>query len=79
VAEDPRRPAAKPEPGLDPSTMFHRLRHSLERVPDPPGRVGRPRRVLVHRVAADGVLDIVGPIPDALPRPVALPHFVPEG
>lgn len=79
AADDPRRPAAESEPGHDPSIKFHHLRPSRDRVPDPPGRVRDPRHVFVHREAADGVVDILGLIPDAIPRPVALPRFVPEG
>lgn len=78
VADDPRRSTARSEPGLDPSIKFYHLRLSRDRVPDPPGKVRNPRHVLVFREAADGVVNILGLIPDAIPRPVALPRFVPE-
>lgn len=39
--------------------LYH-VRHSRDRVPDPPGSVGDPRHYMVVRVGADGIVDILG-------------------
>lgn len=78
VADDPRRNGAKADPAADPAALFYHIRHSRDRVGDPPGRVGKPRHVLVYEPATDGAVDILGLIPDAIPPPLALPRFLPE-
>jgi hypothetical protein len=54
------------------------LRFSRQRVGNPQERVGIPRHILVYQVGADGVVDILGFIPDRMPAPMALRKFVPE-
>ena len=77
VADDPGRPGATAEPDIDPTARFYHLRLSRDRVGHPPGRVRTPRHILVYEVAADGVVDILGLIPDMIPAGIALPRFVP--
>ena len=71
-------PDAKSEPEIDQTTLFYHLRHSRERVGNPPGRVRKPRHVLVYEPAADEAVDILGLIPDRIPTAVALSRFIPE-
>jgi len=42
------------------------------RLPNPPGRVGEPRHVLIYEVAVDGLVDIIAIVPDPVPREVAI-------
>lgn len=77
VAENPRRHGARREPAVDPDALFYHLRHSSRRAADPHGRVATPRHILVYEVAADGVVDILGLIPDRMPPEIALPRFIP--
>jgi toxin ParE1/3/4 len=56
LAQDPRRPGAR----VVGSVLVYHLVHSRDRVPDPPGRVRRPRHLLVARPGTDGVLDVLG-------------------
>ncbi len=78
VADDHRRPGAQSEPQIDPRALFYHIRHSRARVDDPPGRVHRPRHILVYERAEDGVVDILGFIPDMIPAELAVRRFVPE-
>jgi toxin ParE1/3/4 len=78
VADEPRRPGAAADTEVDPTALFYHLRHSRDRVGTPPGRVGKPRHILVYESAGDGVVDILGLIPDVIPRDIALARFIPE-
>lgn len=78
VAEDPGRPGSRTDPAIDPTARYYHLRHSRDRVGMPPGRVRTPRHVLVYDLAADGVVDILGLVPDRIPLDIAMPRFVPD-
>ena len=64
VADDPARPGSTLIEGR---LRIYHCRHSRRRVATPPGRVRRPRHVLVYEVAADGVVDILGLFYDGIP------------
>ncbi|MFI4986313.1 MAG: type II toxin-antitoxin system RelE/ParE family toxin [Alphaproteobacteria bacterium] len=72
VSEAPQRPSvvwlrvARHRVGL-----YH-IHHSRAHVPDPPGRVGEPRHVIVIRVADDGIVDILGVMHERMLRGRAL-------
>jgi len=72
VADDPTRPGATLDRAIDPACRFYHIRHSRTRVPNPPGRVGEPRHVLVYEVGTDGTVDIIAIVPDPVPRQVAI-------
>ena len=78
VADNPGRPGSKADTKIDPTALFYHLRHSRERAAGPADRVGKPRHILVYELAGDGVVDILGLIPDVIPFEVALPVFIPE-
>lgn len=78
VAEEPDRSSARRVPFADRKARLYHLRHSRERVPDPPGRVGDPRHILVYEIGADGIVNILGLIPDRVPMEVALPRLLPD-
>jgi len=78
VADKPYRPGVTSEPAIDPLALFYHLRHSRMRAGPPNNRIGKPRHILVYEVASDGVVDILGLIPDSMPFDLALARFVPE-
>ena len=49
LASNPARPGVR---SLD-DFIHYPIRHSRRNVPDPPGRVGDPRHILIARVAGD--------------------------
>lgn len=78
VADFPNRPGASRDIDVDPTALFYHLRHSRERAAKPPDRVGKPRHILVYEPFEEGVVDILGLIPDVIPFDIALPRFMPE-
>jgi toxin ParE1/3/4 len=72
VAHDPARPGATLDRAIDPTCRFYHIRHGRARVPNPPGRVGEPRHVLIDEIADDGTVDIIAIVPDPVPREVAV-------
>ncbi len=76
LAEDPHRLGVRAEPGIDPDVGFYHLRHSRNRGAKRLGRVQKPRHVIVFRIASDGIVDILGVIPDVVPAEVAVTRFV---
>lgn len=78
VADNPHRHGARTEPTVDPDALFYHLRHSRDRVRSGIGRVKQPRHILIYEVASDGVVDILGLIPDRIPPEIAFPRFVPD-
>ncbi len=78
VADDPYTPASRCVPEIDTAARFYHIRFSRARVGDPPGRVGRPRHILVYQVAPDGVIDILGCIPDRMTTEKAIAKFIPD-
>ncbi len=71
IAADPFRHNTHAEPALDPAVRFYHLRHSRSRAAPPNARVGDPRHLLVFQIAPDGVVEILGLIPDSVPRALA--------
>jgi toxin ParE1/3/4 len=55
--------------------VYH-ARHSRNRVPDPPGRVGEPRHLIVFRVADDGIVEILGLMHERMLRGRALRRII---
>jgi toxin ParE1/3/4 len=78
VADYPNRPGASRDIDVDPTAFFYHLRYSRERAAKPPDRVGRPRHILVYESVGEGVVNILGLIPDVIPFDIALPRFMPE-
>lgn len=78
LADNPNRPGAKTDIDVAPTALFYHLRHSRERAGKPPDRVGKPRHFLVYEPFAEGVINILGLIPDVIPFDIALPRFIPE-
>lgn len=78
VADKPYRPGVTSELAIDSVALFYHLRHSRMRAGPPNNRIGKPRHILVYEVASDGVVDILGLIPDSMPFDLALARFVPE-
>ncbi len=78
VANNPARPGSKAEPNADDTALFYHIKHSRERAGRPGDRVGKPRHILVYEPAEDGVVNILGLIPDVIPFDIALPMFIPE-
>jgi toxin ParE1/3/4 len=78
IANDPDTPASRRVSGVEQSVRFYHIRFSKERVADPPGRVGEPRHILVYQVAPDGVVEILGCIPDRMTIESAIISFIPE-
>lgn len=72
VADDPTRPGATLDRAIDPTCRFYHIRHSRARVPNPPGRVGEPRHVLVYEITTAGTVDIIAIVPDPVPREDAI-------
>lgn len=78
VADEPYRLNTQVDPDVDPTARFYHIRNSRMRVADPPGRVDEPRHVLVYEPAEEGIVNILGFIPDVIPTKVALARFIPE-
>jgi toxin ParE1/3/4 len=78
VADVPGRPAARIAANIDARVRFYHIRHSRERIADPADRVGRPRHILVFEVGEDGIVEILGLIPDAMQTGRAVRRFIPE-
>jgi toxin ParE1/3/4 len=78
VADNPGRPGSMADTDADPTALFYHIKHSRDRAGQPGNRVGRPRHILVYEPAGDGVVDILGLIPDVIPSEIALPFFIPE-
>lgn len=77
VANNPLRPGSTSDPAIDPRARFYHLRYSRTKLPAR-SRIGTPRHILVYEVGEDGVVDILGLIPDMIPPSLALPRFIPE-
>lgn len=75
VAVSPRRGGSIRETGAGTGLRSYHLKHSRKRVPDPPGRVGAPRNVLIYEVAADGITDILGVVHERMLRGQAIAHI----
>jgi toxin ParE1/3/4 len=75
VAEEPRRPGAVSITAIDKTALFYHLRHSRTRLPRKE-RIRKPRHILVYELGADGIVDILGLIPDMVPVELALPRFI---
>ena len=60
VAEEPSQAAIVWKRSGRADLGIYHVRHSRDRVPEPPGPVGDPRHYLVFRVGTDGVVDILG-------------------
>jgi toxin ParE1/3/4 len=72
VAADPGRPGSRAEPAVDADLRTYHLGHSRNHVPVAAGRVRKPRHALVFRMAADGVVNILGIVHDRMNRSGAL-------
>ena len=78
VADKPDRPGSKADTKVDDGAMFYHIKYSRDRAGGPGNRVGKPRHILVYEPVEDGVVDILGLIPDVIPFAIALPMFIPE-
>jgi len=77
VADLPDRPGTKRRQAIDATALFYHLRYSRHRLP-PNARINKPRHILVYQIGTDGVVDILGLIPDMIPEDIALLRFMPE-
>jgi len=77
VADVPDRPGSRVDQAIDSHVLFYHLRHSRARMKSS-RRIGQPRHILVYEVGADGIIDILGLIPDMIPKGIALPRFIPD-
>jgi len=64
VADDPQRPGSRQ---IDPNLLVYHIRHSRNRVPDPPGRVRSPRHYLVYGPIGPDLVSIYGLFFDRIP------------
>ena len=72
VAAAPGRPTVTKVRAGGHDVGLYQVAHSREHVPDPPGRVGAPRHLLVFEVGADGIVDILGLVHERMLRGRAL-------
>jgi hypothetical protein len=77
VADQPLRPGARSDKAIDPHALFYHLRNSRTRLP-PARRVGNPRHILAYEIGEDGIVGILGLIPDMIPSDIAVPRYIPD-
>lgn len=72
VAEQPRRANITWKQLKSGNIGIYHISHSKTRVPDPPGPVAEPRHYLVFRIAADGMVEVLGFVHERMLLPRAL-------
>jgi toxin ParE1/3/4 len=60
VADDPHHTSVAWKRFTSGPVGVYHVRHSRDRVPDPPGSVREPRHYLIFRLGHEGIVDILG-------------------
>lgn len=76
VADNPYRTGSKPFGDPDGTVRLYHIRHSKNRVPNPPGAAKRPRHLLVYEHAQPDTVDILGIIYDTIPPEQLVPELI---